>query len=308
MPVSERLDFPAVRIEAPAKVNLLIEVLAREESGYHQIETVFQAVSLHDSLCLRAAARGIGLEVEGADVGPVTENLAFRAAERFLGEVGGGGVYIHLHKRIPAGAGLGGGSSDAAAVLRALNFMRGHPLPQEELLRMAGRLGADVAFFASARPLALGWGRGDRLLDLPPLPAAPVLLVFPPRSLRTATAYSWLATHRAAEPLARAPRMLCGADLRDWPHVARLARNDFEEVVLARAPELRDLLGALRATGAGLAMLSGSGSAMFAVFSSADEATEAGKILTGNFPGTSSLTAWTLERIPDPEPDVPARA
>ncbi|HET9949806.1 MAG TPA: 4-(cytidine 5'-diphospho)-2-C-methyl-D-erythritol kinase, partial [Longimicrobiales bacterium] len=109
----------ALQLAAPAKVNLWLRVLRRRPDGYHELDTLFQMIDLADVVRVERAARGVTLEVEGADLGPPEENLAFRAAARALRELGlGGGLHVRLHKRIPAGAGLGGGSSDAAAVLR----------------------------------------------------------------------------------------------------------------------------------------------------------------------------------------------
>src|SRR5690606_38345957 len=123
-----------VRINAPAKVNLWLHILAREDSGYHSLETLFCAIDLADELTIARGGRGITLQVEGGiETGPPTDNLVVRAARRFLDEVGrpDEGLSIELHKRIPAAAGLGGGSSDAAATLRALNRLFGGPLAEE---------------------------------------------------------------------------------------------------------------------------------------------------------------------------------
>ncbi len=182
-----------LRTLAPAKVNLRLRVLAREDSGYHQIETLFQALDFGDEVEVAEGDRGIRLEVEGMDVGPVEENLAYRAAVSFLDRLrGDGGVSIRLRKRVPPGAGLGGGSSDGAAVLRLLAALHPGAVGEEALLEIAAGLGADVPFFLAPSPLALAWGRGDRILPLSPLPPRPVLLALPPLAVDTPGAYGML--------------------------------------------------------------------------------------------------------------------
>ena len=157
-----------VRMVAHAKVNLFLRILARESTGYHQIETAFTLIDLADDLeaVRTAAGGGVTIEVDGADVGPADDNLAVRGARAVLEATGQKfGVALKLTKRIPVRAGLGGGSSDAAAALHAVNALAGNAVPRHEVLQLAAKLGADVAFFASGAPLALAWGRGERLLD-----------------------------------------------------------------------------------------------------------------------------------------------
>ena len=141
-------DAGSVRVAAPAKINCFLRILAKEESGYHQIETLYNAVDFCDEIELHRTERGVSVEVVGPSVGPDEENLAYRAAEALL-ESGGmtPGVHISLTKNIPVEAGLGGGSSDAGATLRALNVLLGEPFSADALLQIAGRLGADVPFF-----------------------------------------------------------------------------------------------------------------------------------------------------------------
>src|SRR4029077_19340082 len=153
-------------------------------TGYHQIETAFALLELSDELVVTRMAGGeVALTVNGLGLGPPDQNLAVRAARAVLEATGHKfGVAIELTKRIPVQAGLGGGSSDAAAALHAINALAGNTVPRHELLHFAARLGADVAFFASGMPAALAWGRGERLFRLPAPPAAPALvaLALPP--------------------------------------------------------------------------------------------------------------------------------
>lgn len=293
----------SVRMAAPAKVNLFLRVLAREAGGYHQIETLFQALELADSLEVsRRTRKGIALEVQGIPLGPPDENLAYRAAEAFLtrGRVEEG-VEIVLTKRIPVQAGLGGGSSDAAATLRALATLFPGVLEPWEISALAGRLGSDVSFFLSPSPTALAWGRGERLLALPPLPSAPVLLAVPPEGVSTAWAYGVLARRREGAPPAGAAAGYRLEDFASWDCVARLAGNDFQEVVLAEFPRLARLSAALLDTAPRLALLAGSGGALFAVYGGEEEARAAKEALESAFPGVRWLATRSRERMPQPE-------
>jgi 4-diphosphocytidyl-2-C-methyl-D-erythritol kinase len=259
-----------VELEAPAKVNLRLCILSREESGYHSLETVFCALSLADRVVVQRGDAGVRLTVEGGiDTGPPERNLAVRAAERFYRELGEApAIDLRLTKRIPSAAGLGGGSSDAAAVLRALNTLHGEPLSRAALLAMAVELGADVPFFLCGSPLALAWGRGERLLPLPPLPPRPVLVAHPGVAMPTAEAFREVAARRGAGYTPQ-PALIEPAALRSWESIATLARNDFEPVVLPRIPVLADALAMMRKAGARIALLAGSGSSIFGVFDSA---------------------------------------
>jgi 4-diphosphocytidyl-2-C-methyl-D-erythritol kinase len=260
------------RARAQAKVNLSLRILAREESGFHQIETVFQRLALADVVTVRQTG-GRSLDVrfaEGArdaDLGPVEQNLAWRAAAAYAAVAGSShGWAIEIEKRIPVGGGLGGGSADAAAVLRALDAIAVRPLGTAALVDIAARLGADVAFLASDSELALAWGRGERMLDLPPLATASVLLVVPDFGVHTGQAYAALAAHRAASHLLAGAAWRSPRSLGSWSAVAADAVNDFEPVVFEQHPALatvRAQLATLPQTV--LALMSGSGSTLFAV-------------------------------------------
>jgi 4-diphosphocytidyl-2-C-methyl-D-erythritol kinase len=265
-----------VRVTAHAKINLFLRILAAERgpNGMHQIETVFALLELADELVVRRTPRpGIALTVHGPDLGPAEENLAVRAARAVLDATGNRfGVEIELTKRIPARSGLGGGSSDAAAALHAVNALTGGAVPHPELLHFGARLGADVAFFASGAPLALAWGRGERLFRLPPLPSAPALVAVPPATLAvgTADAYRWWDDATGASPdTARGPVALDAAALGSWGSVGRLGGNDFETVVFGHHPPIRALFERLAATHPYWVRLCGSGSAVAAVYANA---------------------------------------
>ena len=267
----------AARVLAQAKVNLTLRILARETGGFHQIETLFQRLDVGDVVTVRPAS-GRALDVRfadatrAADLGPAEQNLAWRAADAYATVTGWpGGFAIEIEKSIPVGGGLGGGSADAAAVLRGLDALAPRALGTDALIDIAARLGADVAFLASPSELALAWGRGDRLLDLPPLPAASVLLVIPDFGVNTGQAYAAVAAARGtstgtstgagASAVWRAPNAFGS-----WSTLAADAVNDFEPVVFEMHPSLGTVRAQLAALPATLfARMSGSGSTLFAV-------------------------------------------
>jgi 4-diphosphocytidyl-2-C-methyl-D-erythritol kinase len=266
----------AVTVHAHAKLNLFLRVLAKEADGYHSIETLFCLVSLADTLIVEPRdGRDISIQVAGADLGPSEQNLAVRAAAMVLEATGHRvGVHLTLDKRIAVRGGLGGGSSDAAAALLAVNRVAGNAVPRHELLQFAGRLGSDVPFFLAGSPLALGWSRGERLLALPPLPVAPVLLVTPAVGIGTAEAYGWVDAARQTAGRRGAVALDLDA-LSRWGDIGRMAGNDFESAVFARVPEVRAAFEALVQTRPLVCRMSGSGSTLFAVYRSARDRDDA---------------------------------
>ncbi len=252
---------------APAKVNLFLRVLAREASGYHSVETLLCRLKLGDELTARrTSGHEVTLQVDGPDTGPPEENLVTRAAHLVLEATGNTfGVALTLTKRTPVAAGLGGGSSDGAAALQAVNALAGGAVPQHEILQFAARLGADVPFFVAGGSLALAWGRGDRLMALPPLPSAPMLLLAPGIAIPTADAYAWVDGHRANAPR-RGALGLDLASLSSWGSIGRMAGNDFEAAVFHRHPGVREAFEAVAGTGPLLCRMTGSGSTIVGVF------------------------------------------
>lgn len=200
--------MPAARVLAQAKVNLVLRVGARDVSGYHEIGTVFQRLDLTDDVLIRAGGTGRALDVSGprvpeAGLGPVTKNLAFRAAVAYAERATWlRGFSIELTKHIPVGAGLGGGSADAGAVLRALDAVAPRPLGGGVLWEIGRSLGSDVPFLTTEHAIALAGGRGERLAPADSLPARDVVLVVPPFAVATADAYRWLDETRGETPVA----------------------------------------------------------------------------------------------------------
>jgi 4-diphosphocytidyl-2-C-methyl-D-erythritol kinase len=272
-----------LRVPAHAKINLFLRILARESSGggFHQIETAFALLELADELLVTRTDSGVALDVNGSppDLGPPDENLAVRAARMILDATGNRfGVAIALTKRIPVRAGLGGGSSDAAAALHAVNALAGNAVPRPELLHFATRLGADVAFFATGAPLALAWGRGERQFRLAAPPALPALIAVPPISISTPDAYRWW-DEQNSTPAARGPVMLDGEALGSWGSIGRLGGNDFEAIVFGKHPELRALYERMAQTAPLWVRMSGSGSAIAAVYKKETERDDAAQRL-----------------------------
>ncbi len=270
----------SIEVRAHAKVNLLLRVLAREDDGYHGLETLFALLDLHDSLrAERVDGSEVTLTIDGDGTGPMEQNTVVRAATQVLDATGRRfGLRLHLVKRIPVRAGLGGGSSDAAAALLAVNQLAGNAVPRHELLQFAAKVGSDVAFFVTQAPLALGWGHGERLLRLPALPAAPALLVTPPVGVSTAEAYGWVSTARKHDGR-RGALALDLDSLSTWGSIGRMAGNDFESVVFARLPAVRAAFEALCTTHPLVCRMTGSGSTLFAIYRSVRERDEAAMIL-----------------------------
>lgn len=289
----------AVRVSAHAKANLFLRVLSRETTGYHGLETLFTLLELSDELTAERTESGIELAVDGADTGPTEANLAYRAADLVLEATGRRfGVRMRLTKHIPVGAGLGGGSSDGAAALHAVNTLAGHAVPRTEILQLSTRLGADVAFFAGGAAFALAWGRGERMYRLPPPPAAPVLLVVPGFGVNTAKAYELLDQGRDwTAP--RGPVLLDVDAFGAWGGIARLGGNDFEVPVFGKEPGLRGLFERLCATRPLLARLSGSGAALIGIYRNERDREAAAMELAG---GTHRLIPTLTRAVPAPAP------
>lgn len=272
---------PAVRIAAQAKLNLHLRVLARETSGYHSIETIFHRIDLADDVLVEITDEKRSIDVSGAETGPAELNLAFRAAIAYATRAGWPrGFRIELTKRIPVGAGLGGGSADAAGVLRALESLSPNPIGGDAILEIAASLGSDIPFLASNAVMALAWGHGERMMSCAPLPSYDLLLMSPSFSVSTADAYRWLDEDRAAAsaPLveggeslrddSREPMLMGAISLSTWAGVIKFARNDFEAPVSARHPQVNEYLDRLRHSRAIFSQMTGSGSTIFGVLNS----------------------------------------
>lgn len=286
----ERLDRASrCSIRCCAKVNLHLQIVGKRADGYHELRTVFQTVDLADELTVELGGEGVRLTVEGAPgLAAGHENLTYRAASDFLARwAPRQGAAVHLRKRIPMGAGLGGGSSDAAGVLLALQRLLGHPAGAGELWLLARDLGADVPYFLVGGT-ALGVGRGDEVIPLPELPNRQLLLVLPPIHASTAELFAELGELTAKPFDPRIMALVQRGDL-GWEAFVH-ATNDFEAAVLRRWPELAAMHADLQATGA-VARLSGSGAA-FWVMAARDLAPEGETLLDQRWP-----TGTRIERV-----------
>ena len=267
-----------MRLRAHAKINVDLRVQPARPDGYHDLSTVFQTVALHDEVSLEAWDGPLVLTSDDERVPTGDGNLCIKAVRALWEECGRpgtpSGFRLHLQKRVPMEAGLGGGSADAAAVLAGLaRFWRlesGDP----RLRRAALAVGSDVPFFLVGGT-ALGQGRGEVLTPLADLSPTEVVIVKPPFGVSTAAAYRWFdellenvgAGQMAASILGG--RVLSGC------------RNQLERPVVIRHPEIGQMTSQLRATGARLAAMSGSGSAVFGLFDTASEADAAARALDG---------------------------
>lgn len=270
----------SVRVEAYAKVNLGLAVLDRRADGFHNIETVFQSVSLADSLTLTATAAGdTSLETTGLDVPAGEDNLAWRASALLVARLGCPGARIEMTKRIPVAAGLGGGSADAAAVLAGMNELHGLGLSARELHDLAAELGSDVPFMLDGGS-AFGAGRGEVLERLEPLTGVCFVLVTPPFGVSAGEAYEMarigLTDH------AHFIRVNCSAIREgDIPRLAKGLRNDLEAGVVSARPEVGALKREVLAAGAMAAAMSGSGPTVFGMAGSLEEGESIASRLTG---------------------------
>ena len=252
-------------LPAHAKINIGLRIIGRRDDGYHLIHTLFQEIDFGDQLTLDEQTGGeITLEVHGPAADGVPEdngNLCRQAADLLKQHAEPGrGVHIRLEKHIPIGAGLGGGSSDAAAVLRGLNELWETELSTEELEQLAAQLGADIPFFIRGG-LQLGEGIGEQLTPLERKLPYTIVLVIPPLSIDTAWAYQHVDNQ---EHNSQVPHLdhLIHLDPVPW----KAFRNDFEEVVFQQHGQLAEIKAEILEAGAIYAGLSGSGSAVYGFF------------------------------------------
>ncbi len=252
-----------VRLRCNAKVNLYLRVLGRRPDGFHNIETIFHSISLSDILTLSRRESGFTVSCSSPGV-PIDEsNLALVAARRLLGE-GRGGVHVDLDKRIPASAGLGGGSADAAASLVGVNLLYDLGLSDADLLSAAADVGSDVPFMLSGG-CAIGEGRGEILTPLKCLPRLPVVVVVPPIAVSTRWAYESLRTGLTTG-VSRGNIVSDARRMGAVESVKSLLYNDFEALISERHPLILGIKEGLQSDGAAGALMSGSGSAVFGIF------------------------------------------
>lgn len=274
----------AVRVSAFAKINLSLRVLGVRPDGYHELRTIFQSIALHDTLALRVRRGPFELLCDDPRCPGAETNLVWRAAERVWAASGRRGtmrdVEVRLTKRIPLQAGLGGGSSDAAAALGALGWL--WRVKTASLRKIAPSLGADVPYFLWGGT-ALGLDRGDQVYPLVDHPAAWVTVVVPPFGVSTAEAFRWWDEEGGPNKVRPTP----DKDTDPEEDVGRTLlgpafdlQNDLQAPVAAHHPDVERIVGALRNAGAFYAAMSGSGSAVFGLFSRRSAAERAARALS----------------------------
>jgi 4-diphosphocytidyl-2-C-methyl-D-erythritol kinase len=275
---------------APAKLNLYLEVVGRRPDGYHELRTLFQTVAFGDDVTVeRTAAPGVACEVSGADLPSDESNLAVRAARAWLEAAGAaGGARIRLEKRVPVGGGMGGGSSDAAAVLRLLE-RSGPALGAARLREVARGLGADVPFLLQGGT-ATATGRGDEVAPLPPAPPLAVVLVVPPFGTETAVVYG-----RVHERVRRAPpdglaRAVLALRSGEPARVREAHHDDLAEAALRAYPALREFTARTERLLGRPPAMTGSGSTLFDV----PDAGEAEEVVArlASLPGRRVVTTF----------------
>ena len=291
-----------VKLQSFAKINLDLRVLHRRLDGFHELRTVFQTISLADTVTIRyEPARRTELEID--DELQIPDNLILRAARAVLNAMRTQArVHFHLEKQIPMGGGLGGGSSNAASVLLALPVLAGKELSAEQLLPIAESLGSDIPFFLVGGT-AIGIGRGTELYSLPDVDEVPILVIAPGVHVATGPAYQALSRSltfeessssiRTFQSFVRALGGVCPAEAVD-----AFGANDFESVVFSQYPQIKKLAGRLWKSGATAVRMTGSGSAIFGIFDSvaARDRARAGLTRERGFEGCRILPAELLSR------------
>lgn len=274
-------------VRSPAKINTCLRIIRRRADGYHEVGLSLIPVSIFDAMEFSVRpAPGIQLSVDSPyPLGAPEDNLVYRAAEGFFAAAGvAPAAEIRLTKHIPPGAGLGGGSGNAAAALLALNALAGNPLGQSDLSALALSLGSDVPFFLNPRPM-WGSGRGERLQALPGFPTLPLVIVQPALSIDTGEAYRLISPREESSPM----------PVLDTPRAVIAAlENDFQQALYGRHPELPRATRGLMEAGALGALLSGSGAASFGIFQDTAARDRGARLLRQD----SEWTVYTCDTLP----------
>lgn len=285
--------MPIIR-NAHAKINLTLEVLGLRPDGFHEIRSVMQMISLCDTLTFEKDASGMLTLTGGTDdASPGENNLVLRAARALQANMKTKhGARIHLEKRIPVGAGLGGGSSDAAATLKALNALWGAHSSEKQLLQIAASLGSDIPFFLS-KGSALVTGRGETITPVSPLPEMRIVVAKPFESLPTPRVYAeWDRRNVSHDGVNH-----CAKLLSDPANAGSLLWNDLHGPAVFLCPEIARILDCLAEFGIVDAMVSGSGSAVFGVCESGEQAIKAADSLIETLEGIWAAPAVTIQDV-----------
>lgn len=256
-----------LRLRAPAKLNLFLRVLGKRPDGYHELETLFERVDLADDITFEPHPSALSLTCDDPTLPVDDTNLVLKAARLLRQRCRvPAGASMHLSKRVPAGAGLGGGSSDAATTLRGLNKLWDMKLGRVELHSIAAELGSDVPFFLEPSPFAIGRGRGERLEPVAAAIRLSHVLVVPQQRLATKDVYAGMSARPGLTPagpsISIVAHALSNGSLRE---LACGLSNDLEPEAIRRCPIITTILSDLRQAGCAAARMSGSGSAVFGI-------------------------------------------
>lgn len=286
----------SIRLRVPAKINLWLEILGKRSDGYHEVSSLMLPIAVWDHLRLDRAASGLKITCAHPEVPADESNLALRAARLYLRTAQiGSGMEIHLQKNIPVGAGLGGGSADAAGVLLGMNHLYDDRFSISELSEMSRMLGADVAFFLHRQP-ALATGIGEKITRVEGVPEYPLVLVKPPLSVSTGWVYQRLKLTRGVSRIKIAPFLANPWQLQDF------LENDLESVTLSEYPLLHEIKQWMMAQGAAGTLMSGSGPTVFAVFTDAYQAEKVGQLAKHKWDG-----CWVMATKAQAAPDAVMR-
>ena len=268
-----------MEIQSPAKINLYLEVCSKRPDGYHNLNTLMCCIELYDTIRLTFGQKKISVHCAHPNVPEDETNLAWRAAQLFFDNTRiHEGVHIDIEKNIPIGAGLGGGSSNAAAVLKGLNSFYGLPVSSKALITAGKSIGADVPFFIYGKP-AVATGIGDILTPCDCIKSCPILLVYPSIPVSTAKVYKKL-NLRLTKNKKINTKFLFKLNL--GKGVAKQLFNDLELVASEICPEIQEAKASLLAHDASAALMTGSGSAVFGIYENIENAKKAYNAISQN--------------------------
>ncbi len=272
-------------INAPAKINLYLKVLSKRDDGFHQIETLFERVSLFDRISVEPSERSTQITCDNSSV-PTDENsLLGKVVRDFMDKTGIKKHFkVSVEKHIPISAGLGGGSSDAAALLKGLNELEGHPLEEDNLTEIGGKIGSDVPFFLSNSSFAYGKERGERITRVDSRLNLHHILINPPFEISTKDVYGRVSAFSLTKSRPVDKMFTSFLNNNNIKGITENLHNDLQHVVLRDFPRLEKVFSELRKAGAEGVLLSGSGPTVFGIFTSGTTAIEAGKELEKIFP------------------------
>lgn len=282
-----------MELTAPAKINLYLKVLSKRDDGYHDIVTLFERVSLFDRIFLELSDFPTSIHCENPAVPTGEGSLMKRVVSLFCREAGKDIKFnVKLEKNIPISAGLGGGSSDAAALLKGMNELAGNPLGEEALFRISGQLGADVPFFLAESSFAYGRGRGDIIQSVESSLKLCHVLVSPPFEVSTRDVYEGLSAFGLTKDRGVDTMFTAFLDKGNISGLSENLCNDLQAVTLRNFPILEKVFSELKKEGAKGVLLSGSGPTVFGIFD-CEEVEKAAESIRGTFPEEENWRVFT---------------